>query len=211
MTAKDVKKRINELREKIRYHEHRYYVLDNPEISDAEFDRLMQELEKLEAENPELITPDSPTRRVGGEPLSSFTKVTHSREMLSLKNAFRDGEVREFADRIYKKFAPAEIEFIVEHKIDGLSAILTYEDGLLVTGATRGNGVIGEDVTSNLKTIPTVPLRLRENIDLEIRGEVYIDTNEFKELNKRRLEKGEEPFANPRNATAGTLKLLDPN
>ncbi len=210
MKNEEISKRIEELREEIRYHEHRYYVLDNPEIADAGFDRLMQELDRLEKENPELITPDSPTRRVGGEPLDSFKKVEHNVQMLSLGNAFNAGELREFAARIFRLSEQEDIEFMVEHKIDGLSAILTYRDGLFIQGATRGNGIVGEDVTENLKTIPSIPLRLPENVDLEVRGEVYIGKDNFSKINEKRLEGGEEPFANPRNAAAGSIRQLDP-
>ena len=143
-------KRIQELREKLRYHEYKYYVENNPEISDAEFDRMMRELEELEQKNPDLITPDSPTQRVGGEPIDAFEKVRHRTPMLSLGNAFNGGEIRDFADRVYRLSERNEIEFVVEHKIDGLSAILTYENGRLVQAATLGNGEVGEDVTSNI-------------------------------------------------------------
>ncbi|MFW5999367.1 MAG: NAD-dependent DNA ligase LigA [Halanaerobiaceae bacterium] len=206
----DIGERIEKLRGKIRHHEYRYYVLNDPEISDAEFDELMQELEELEAEHPELVTPDSPTQRVGGEPLDSFDKVRHSRPMLSLGNAFNGGEVHDFAGRVYRRAGRSEIDFVVEHKIDGLSAILTYEDGRLVRGATRGNGVVGEDVTENLKTIHSIPLRLRREIDIEVRGEVFMHKDDFSEMNERRLDRGEEPFANPRNAAAGSVRQLDP-
>jgi len=208
--SNSLEQEIKELREKIRYHEYRYHVLDSPEISDAEFDALMRRLEKLEKEHPELITPDSPTQRVGGEPLEGFRKVEHSSPMLSLGNAFNPGELREFANRIYRLAGTDQVTFIVEHKIDGLSAILTYEEGRLVLGATRGNGVVGEDVTENIRTIKAVPLRLKRNVNLEIRGEVYISKKDFQRLNERRLDNGEEPFANPRNAAAGSIRQLDP-
>lgn len=208
--TRTIEQEIKELREKIRYHEYRYYVLDSPEISDAEFDDLMRRLEKLEEEHPELITPDSPTQRVGGEPLEGFRKVEHSSPMLSLGNAFNPGELKEFAKRIYRLAGTDQVTFVVEHKIDGLSAILTYEEGRLVLGATRGNGVVGEDVTENIRTIKAVPLRLKRNVNLEIRGEVYISKKDFQRLNERRLDNGEEPFANPRNAAAGSIRQLDP-
>lgn len=210
MAKDDIIAMINNLREEIRYHEYRYYVLDSPEISDAEYDQLMKKLERLEKENPELITPDSPTQRVGGEPLESFAKVEHSTSMLSLSNAFNDGELRDFANRVYKLAGTREIEFIVEHKIDGLSAILTYEGGLYVQGATRGNGVIGEDVTENIRTIRSLPLRLKRDVSLELRGEVYIAKDDFEKINEQRLDRDEEPFANPRNAAAGSIRQLDP-
>ncbi|MFP4016852.1 MAG: NAD-dependent DNA ligase LigA, partial [Halanaerobiales bacterium] len=210
MPGSEIKKRINNLREEIRHHEYRYYVLNSPEISDVEFDLLMRELENLEGEYPELITPDSPTQRVGGEPLDSFEKVEHTIPMLSLSNAFNDGELREFANRVYKLAGTEDIEFLIEHKIDGLSAILKYENGLLVVGATRGNGVIGENVTENIKTIRSVPLSLSEELTAEIRGEVYISKSDFEYINNKRLDEGEEPFANPRNAAAGSIRQLDP-
>ena len=206
-----VKQKIKELREKIRGHEHKYYVLNESEISDAEFDQLMQRLEKLEEEHPDLVTPDSPTQRVGGEPLDSFKKVEHRRQMLSLGNAFNAGELRDFAERIGRHIPENEVKYIVEHKIDGLSAILRYEDGRFVLGATRGNGRIGEDVTSNLKTIRSIPLKLKQEIDVEIRGEVFIRKDDFASLNDKRLDAEKDPFANPRNAAAGSIRQLDPS
>ncbi len=208
--ADNIKERIEELREKIRYHEHQYYVLDNPQISDAEFDQLMQQLKDLEDKNAELIVPESPTQRVGGEPLDSFRKVEHSTRMLSLANAFNAQELREFNNRIRKNSSRKDYEFVVEHKIDGLSAILTYENGRFVQGATRGNGVVGEDVTENLKTIHSLPLKLKKNVSIEVRGEVFISKDDFSKLNEKRLKKEEEPFANPRNAAAGSVRQLDP-
>ncbi len=210
MINKKTVNKIDDLREEIRHHEYRYYVLDSPEISDAEFDQLMSDLESLEEKYPELITPDSPTQRVGGEPLDSFEKVEHTAPMLSLSNAFYDGELRDFANRLYKLAGTRDIDFVIEHKIDGLSAILTYENGLLTVGATRGNGTIGENVTKNIKTIRSVPLGLPEEISAEIRGEVYISKSDFKTINEKRLDREEEPFANPRNAAAGSIRQLDP-
>ncbi len=206
----DVASKIKDLREKIRYHENRYYVLDDPVISDQEFDSLIQELTELEEHHPDLITPDSPTQRVGGKPLDSFKKVRHSEQMLSLANAFSREELIDFSRRIYRQLDESEVVFIVEHKIDGLSAILKYENGLFVQGATRGNGIIGEDITANIKTIKTVPLKLSEEVDLEVRGEIYIGKEDFSRLNARRLENGESTFANPRNAAAGSVRQLDP-
>lgn len=211
-SPESAEQRINELREKIRYHEYQYYVLNEPKISDAEFDRMMRELEQLEQEYPELITSDSPTQRVGGEPLDEFSKVTHSEQMLSLGNAFDAGEVRAFVDRVYRLAGHRDIEFILEHKIDGLSAILTYEEGSLVRGATRGNGLVGEDVTPNIKTIHTIPLKLKkEAVDIELRGEIFIKKEDFERLNQQRMDREEEPFANPRNAAAGSVRQLDPD
>ncbi len=206
----EIKEKINQLREEIRHHEYLYYVLDEPEVSDVEFDKLMRELEELEKEHPELIIPDSPTQRVGGEPLDSFTKVRHNVQMLSLGNAFNEGEIRDFVDRIYRLSDRTDIDFVVEHKIDGLSAILSYENGRLVQGATRGNGIIGEDVTKNLKTIRSIPLKLKKDVDIELRGEVFINKDDFERLNKTRLENDKDPFANPRNAAAGSIRQLDP-
>src|SRR6056297_4033650 len=213
MKKEEAKNKIENLRKNLRYHEHRYYVLDNPEISDAEYDEMMNELKKMEEKYPEYKSPDSPTQRVGGEALDEFEKVEHKSEMLSLGNAFNDQELRDFADRIYKKanINKGEVDFIVEHKIDGLSAILSYEDGIFSLGATRGNGRIGEDVTKNLKTIGTIPLKLKEKVDLEIRGEVFIKKGDFEKLNERRLDNDKEAFANPRNAAAGSIRQLDPS
>ncbi|QTL97476.1 DNA ligase (NAD(+)) LigA [Iocasia frigidifontis] len=205
-----IKIKMKKLREKVRHHEYKYYVLDSPEISDAEFDQLVRELQNFEEEYPELITPNSPTQRVGGELLDSFEKVEHTVPMLSLSNAFNDGELREFAYRVYKLVGTKDIEFVIEHKIDGLSVILTYEKGLLTVGATRGNGVIGGNVTENIKTIRSIPLSLPEELSAEIRGEVYISKSDFEYINNKRFDEGEEPFANPRNAAAGSIRQLDP-
>jgi DNA ligase (NAD+) len=210
LPEKAIRERVEKLREEIRYHEYRYYVLDAPEISDAEFDQLMRELEKLEAEYPELISGDSPTQRVGGEPLSAFEKIEHSVPMLSLGNAFNEGELRDFAERVYRLAGRRDLEFLVEHKLDGLTAVLRYEAGVLTLGATRGNGIVGEVVTENIRTIHSVPLKLAQPLNLEVRGEVYISKDDFQRINAERLEQGEEPFANPRNAAAGSVRQLDP-
>ncbi|MCF8001815.1 MAG: NAD-dependent DNA ligase LigA [Halanaerobiales bacterium] len=211
MVDKKIKKRVKELREEIRKHEYKYYVLDNPEISDYEYDQLMKKLEELEEKHPELKTEDSPTQRVGGEPRDEFKKVEHSTQVLSLDNAFGKEELKDFDDRIKRNLSTDNYEYIVEHKIDGLSAILRYEDSTLDIGATRGNGLVGEDVTHNLKTINSIPLKLRkENIDLQLRGEVFIKKEDFKELNKKREEEEKNLFANPRNAAAGSIRQLDP-
>jgi len=213
MKKEEAKNKIENLRKNLRYHEHRYYVLDKPEISDAEYDEMMNELQKLENKYPEFKSPDSPTQRVGGEALDEFEKVEHKSEMLSLGNAFNAQELRDFVDRIYRKtnISKKDVDFIVEHKIDGLSAILSYENGIFNLGATRGNGRIGEDVTKNLKTIGSIPLKLNEKVDLEIRGEVFIKKDDFEKLNKRRLDNDKEAFANPRNAAAGSIRQLDPS
>ncbi|MGM0438461.1 MAG: NAD-dependent DNA ligase LigA [Bacillota bacterium] len=213
MKKEKAKNKIEELRAELRYHEHKYYVLDDPEISDAEYDEMMTELKKLEEKYPEFKSHDSPTQRVGGKALDEFKKVEHQSEMLSLGNAFNDQDLRDFANRIYRKASieKDDIDFIVEHKIDGLSAIISYENGTLALGATRGNGRIGEDVTKNLKTIGSIPLKLKEEVDLEIRGEVFIKKEDFEKLNERRLDEGKEAFANPRNAAAGSIRQLDPS
>jgi DNA ligase (NAD+) len=215
-----VEERIEELRALVRHHEYRYYVLDSPEISDAEYDALYRELERLEAEHPELITPDSPTQRVGGEPLSVFAQVRHGEPMLSLSNAKNEDELRAWHARAVKLAAEAGADvtglvFVVEPKIDGLAVSLRYEEGRLTVGATRGNGEVGEDVTVNLRTISTVPLAMRAEVapfprSIEVRGEVYLPLAAFARLNEQRVASGEATFANPRNAAAGSLRQLDP-
>ena len=211
MVNKEIDKKIKELRKEIRKHEYKYYVLDNPEISDYEYDQLLKKLKELEKENPELITEDSPTQRVGGEPRDEFKKVEHSSQVLSLDNAFNRDDLKSFDDRVKRKLKKSDYQYIVEHKIDGLSAILRYENGKLTIGATRGNGRIGEDVTHNLKTIKSIPLKLRKDtIDIELRGEVFIKKDDFLKLNKKREANEENLFANPRNAAAGSVRQLDP-
>lgn len=216
MTEKIVKE-LEELREKVRYHNTRYYEMDDPEVSDAEYDRLFQRLLELEAQYPELVTPDSPTQRVGARPKEAFTQVTHRLPMLSLENGFEDQQIRDFDVRV-KRFLGdrTPLEYTVEPKIDGLAVEMVYERGALTVASTRGDGVIGEDVTSNIKTILTVPLSLTRPKDglavpelLEVRGEVYMETEAFQALNAQRIEKGHPPFANPRNAAAGSLRQLD--
>lgn len=208
-------KRIEELRAAINEHNYRYYVLDSPIISDAEYDKLFQELKTLEEQYPEFITPDSPTQRVGGQVLSVFRSVPHSKPVLSLSNAFSEGEIREFDRRVKQLAGGAEVDYVVEPKIDGLSVILRYESGLLALGLTRGDGIIGEDVTANVRTIKAIPLSLRHREKsipeyLEVRGEVYLPKQDFKKLNEEREEEGLPTFANPRNAAAGSLRQLDP-
>ena len=205
--------RIEELRTLIRYHEERYYVLSSPEIADAEFDALVAELEQLEAENPDLVAPDSPTQRVGGRPIEGFETVLHAEPMLSLDNAYSEAELRAFDDRVRRGLDETRaITYVAELKIDGLSIALTYTDGQLVRGATRGDGVRGEDVTSNVRTIRTIPLRLRERPagTVEVRGEVYLPRKAFDRINKEREGTGEPLYANPRNVAAGTMRNLDP-
>ena len=215
MVAEAVKKKVDKLREEIEYHNYRYYVLDQPEISDAEYDRLLRELEKLEEQYPELRSPHSPTQRVGAPPLEAFEMVTHTIPMLSLANAFDESEARDFDKRV-KKFlrTSADIEYVAEPKFDGLAIELVYERGKFTVGSTRGDGVNGENITQNLRTIKTIPLQLIEKEipapeRLEIRGEVIMRINKFKELNRKREEKGEPLFANPRNAAAGSVRQLD--
>jgi len=212
--AKDeAEKRIKALREQINYHNKLYFEHDSPEISDSEYDGLMRELKRLEEEFPELVTPDSPTQRVGGRPLEAFDTVMHSVPMLSLANAFDEGELKEFHRRVTSAVGE-EVEYVVELKIDGLAVALTYENGVFTRGATRGDGIVGEDITQNLKTIKTIPLKLSDYNGqipfIEVRGEVYIPKKEFERLNEEREKAGLSLFANPRNAAAGSLRQLDP-
>ncbi len=210
--------RIEELREAIRGNDYRYYVLAEPVISDQEYDALMKELENLEAENPDLVTPDSPTQRVGRDLTKEFKPVTHLIPMLSLANTYNEEELFDFDRRVREALPEGEtIEYVVEPKIDGASVSLHYTDGYLVTAATRGDGVVGEEITTNVKTIRSVPLKLHKNTsfpysfdDLEVRGEIFMKVDDFIKLNKEREEQGEKLFANPRNSSAGTLKLQDP-
>lgn len=206
--------RIARLREEIRRHEERYHVFSNPEISDAEFDVLIKELEALERQHPELVTPDSPTQRVGGRPVEGFATVEHLAPMLSLDNAYSEEELRAFDERVRKGAGTGTmpVAFVVELKIDGLSIALQYQHGQLVRGATRGDGIRGEDVTSNVRTIRAIPLVLREKPEGlgEIRGEVYLPRLAFERINREREEDGEPLFANPRNAAAGAMRNLDP-
>jgi DNA ligase (NAD+) len=208
-------RRATELRSQIHYHDYRYYVLDDPEISDAEYDRLFRELEQLEEQYPELVMAESPTQRVGGKPADKFETVEHRQPMLSLENAFSEGEAREFQARLQRFLRREEgFEYVVEPKMDGVAVNLTYENGHLSIGATRGDGLRGENVSQNLKTVKTIPLvlqtdKVRAPSLLEVRGEVYIELEEFKKLNTTREAQGEPAFANPRNAAAGSLRQLD--
>ena len=205
--------RAAELRERIDYHNYRYHALDDPEIPDAEYDRLMRELEALETAHPELHHPDSPTRRVGAPPLSAFAEVEHATPMLSLGNAFGEGELRDFDRRVRERLEVEEVEYALEPKLDGLAASLVYVGGRLRRGATRGDGERGEDVTANLRTIPAVPLHLRGEGHprmLEVRGEVFMTRSGFEGLNAGQRAAGEKVYANPRNAAAGGLRQLDP-
>jgi DNA ligase (NAD+) len=216
--AANVKKEIEELREKLRYHEYRYYVLDEPEISDAAYDRLMERLKELEAAHPELVTPDSLTVRVGGAPREGFQTVRHARPMLSLDNAFSYDALREWDRRVREGSGKERIEYIAEHKFDGLSISLQYEDGVLTRGVTRGDGTTGEDVTPNVKTIRSVPLRVDADAlkkaklpaDFEVRGEVMMTRKAFEALNRQQEQIGGKIFVNPRNSAAGAVRVLDP-
>ncbi|MDD5311863.1 MAG: NAD-dependent DNA ligase LigA [Dehalococcoidia bacterium] len=208
----ETQKRINELRELLNYHSHRYYVLDSPEISDSEYDGLMQELKKLEDVHPELITPDSPTQRVGAEPVEAFGIVTHPRPLLSLANAFEDEDLDAWFKRISNLLPGQKFDFVCELKIDGLAVALTYEKKILTVGATRGNGYQGENITQNLKTIRSIPLSVPQEAPerFEVRGEAYLPKDGLKKLNMEREDEGLPLFANPRNAAAGSVRQLDP-
>ena len=209
----DIAQRAEQLREQINYHNYRYYVLDDPEIPDAEYDRLLRELQALEAEHPELVTPDSPTQRVGAEPLKAFGEVRHEIPMLSLANAFSDEELEDFDRRVRERLGrDTAVSYAAEPKLDGLAISLLYENGRLVRAATRGDGTTGEDVTQNVRTIDAIPLRLRGKDYpplLEVRGEVFMPKAGFAALNEQQRDKGEKAFANPRNAAAGSLRQLD--
>ncbi|HEX5853480.1 MAG TPA: NAD-dependent DNA ligase LigA, partial [Solirubrobacteraceae bacterium] len=208
--------RARELRELLEHHARRYYVLDDPEIGDDEYDRLLDELRVIERDHPQLATADSPTRRVGGEPVGRLEKVEHPERMLSLANVRSEEELRAWIERMRAHLAREGIEaprfsYVVEPKIDGLAISLLYRDGMLERGATRGNGEVGEDVTHNLRTIPAIPLQVTGAPALvEVRGEVYMSLKDFTALNERRAEAGESTFMNPRNSAAGTIRQLDP-
>ena len=211
-TPTEIAQEIRSLKEQLNYHAHRYYVLDDPEIPDAEYDKLFRRLEHLEQQHPELITLDSPTQRVGGKVLDHFKQVTHEIPMLSLSNAFSEEEIHDFAKRIDELLDHETFNIVAEPKLDGLAISLRYENGLLVQAATRGDGYTGEDVTQNVRTIQAVPLKLSGNDYpeiLEARGEVFMPKAGFEKLNRAQIEKGEKPFANPRNAAAGSLRQLD--
>ncbi len=207
-----VNRRVAELRRELNYHNHRYHVLDDPVISDYAFDRMLQELRQLETEHPELVTPDSPTHRIGGDPAEGFVQVEHRQTMLSLGNAFDPESLAAWHQRVKNLLDGADFAMTCELKIDGLAVSLIYENGVLAQGATRGNGYVGENVTQNLRTIRTIPLQLQGNPPpyLEVRGEVYMPVDSFSRLNEERRERGEPLFANPRNSGAGTIRQLDP-
>lgn len=202
--------RLQQLREKIDEYNYHYFVLDEPLISDADFDALIRELAEIERAFPDLISPDSPTQRVGGQPLAAFAPVMHSHPMLSLENALNIGDLHNFVSRAVKLVPEAQLEFVVELKVDGLAVSLQYEAGLFVRGATRGDGEVGEDITHNLRTVKSIPLRLRKPVTLEARGEVYLPRASFLALNEERKLLNLPLFANPRNAAAGSLRQLDP-
>jgi len=215
--TKDAEKKVESLREKIRHHEYLYYVLDHPEISDLEFDKLMKQLKDLEAENPSLITSDSPTQRVGGKPREGFIKVPHSSPMLSLDNTYSEDELRDWERRVHELSGRKDVDYVCELKLDGMSLALIYEDGKLVRGVTRGDGSIGEDVTLNVRTVHSIPLSIDHDKlkkagitpDFETRGELLMPTAAFQKLNEERERNGLATFANPRNFTAGTVRQLD--
>ena len=209
--AEDARTEIDALRETLRYHEYRYYVLDQPEISDAEYDRLMRRLRELEAAHPGLSAPDSPSQRVGGKPREGFVKVLHSAPMLSLDNALNEGELRDFDRRVRQLLGDAHFRYVAELKLDGLSMAVHYRDGLFRQAVTRGDGLVGEDVTENARTIRSLPLRVPGPLaEFEVRGEVVMNRKGFERLNAERGEQGLSRFANPRNAAAGSIRLLEP-
>ena len=216
---KKIEKKIEALREKIRHHEYRYYVLDDPEISDAGFDQLMNDLKRLEAEHPQLITPDSPTQRVGGKPREGFVKAKHSSPMLSLDNAYSEEELGDWERRVHELSGQTDLEYMCELKLDGMSLALVYSDGRLERGITRGDGSIGEDVTLNVRTVRSIPLAISKDklkkagipADFEVRGEMLMPLAAFRRMNEERERQGLSVFANPRNATAGTVRQLEPS
>jgi DNA ligase (NAD+) len=217
--AKDLGKKIESLRDKIRHHESLYYVLDSPEISDAEFDKLMQQLKQIESDHPDLVTPDSPTQRVGGKPREGFVKVPHSSPMLSLDNTYNEEELRDWERRVHELSGRSDVDYVCELKLDGMSLALVYEDGKLARGLTRGDGSVGEDVTLNIRTVRSIPLVIPSEklkkagipADFEVRGELLMPTASFKKINDERERDGLPTFANPRNFTAGTVRQLDSN
>ena len=214
-----IEKKLEALREKIRHHEYRYYVLDDPELSDADFDKLMNELKQLEAEHPALVTPDSPTQRVGGKPREGFVKAKHSSPMLSLDNAYTEEELRDWERRVHELSGRTDVEYMCELKLDGMSLALIYSNGRLERGITRGDGSVGEDVTLNVRTVRSVPLSISKDnlkksgipVDFEVRGEMLMPIAAFRKLNEEREKQGLATFANPRNFTAGTVRQLEPS
>ncbi|MFL8935558.1 NAD-dependent DNA ligase LigA [Rossellomorea oryzaecorticis] len=209
MDRQSAEKRVHELHELLNQYNYEYHVLDKPSVPDSEYDQLLRELIELEDQHPELRTADSPSQRVGGTILDAFEKVEHRSQMLSLGNAFNEQDLRDF-DRRVRQAVGDDFSYVCELKIDGLAVSLRYENGIFVQGATRGDGSIGEDITANLKTIRSIPLKIKEPLSFEVRGEAFMPKRSFEALNKVKEEKGEEPFANPRNAAAGSLRQLDP-
>jgi len=210
ISKKEAKAQINELREKIIYHERKYYVDNDPQISDYEFDLLIKQLQDLEEQFPDLITPDSPTQRVGEQPLKGFPSVEHKTPMLSLDNCYSFEELKEFEERIKKILPTEDIQYTAEMKIDGVGISVRYADKKIIQAVTRGDGIRGDDVTANVKTIRSLPLRISDEREVEVRGEIYLPFRSFIQINQERTEKGEPLFANPRNAAAGSIRMLDP-
>src|SRR3954471_18219878 len=215
--ASSPEKRINELREQLNHHNYLYHVLAKPKVSDREYDRLMQELIDLERDNPQFFSPDSPTQRVGGDVQTELKSVRHAVPMMSIDNTYSEAEVRAFDERVRKALGGEQPKYVIEPKIDGASVSLRYERGRLAVAATRGRGNVGDDITINARTIKSIPLTLRTDgakipppAILEVRGEVYMDNEDFQRVNKEIEAEGEEPYANPRNLTSGTLRRLDP-
>src|SRR6202167_2752751 len=216
--AKNTAKQGESLREQIRHHEYRYYVLDDPEITDAQFDKLMNELKALESEHPALIRPDSPTQRVGGKPREGFVKARHSSPMLSLDNTYNVDDLRNWERRVHELSGRDDVEYVCELKLDGMSLALVYKDGQLERGITRGDGSMGEDVTLNVRTVRSIPLSISKDklkkagipADFETRGEILMPLAAFRKLNEERERQGLATFANPRNFTAGTRRALEP-
>src|SRR5256885_529457 len=212
MVKTSTEHRVAELRRQIEKANYEYHVLDQPTISDESYDALIRELREIEAKRPELVTPESPTQRVGAPPSNRFAPVQHVRPMLSLSNVFDETELRAFDQRVRKALGREDVGYVCELKIDGLAINLTYQDGVFVQGATRGDGTTGEDVTANLRTIKSIPLSLRERVPgrIDVRGEVYLPAKAFEATNRERAERGEAVFANPRNTAAGAVRQLDP-
>ncbi|HOJ40942.1 MAG TPA: NAD-dependent DNA ligase LigA, partial [bacterium] len=209
MDAASVRKRIKELTELINRYNRFYYVENQPLVSDSEYDALLAELAALEKQYPQFRQPDSPTLRVGGEVLEGFQTVTHRVPMLSIDNTYSEEELTAFDRRVREQSGLESVEYVVELKIDGVAVSLIYQNGIFHSGATRGDGWHGDNITANLRTVKTLPLSIPFQEDLEVRGEIYLRKDDFEKLNQERLKNGEEPFANPRNAAAGSLKLLD--
>ncbi len=217
MDRAQAKVRIEQLRAEIERHDHQYYVLDSPSVPDAEYDRLLRELQQLEQEFPDLVTAESPTQRVGGEPLGGFTEVRHATPMLSLANAFSEEEIVQFHERVVRGLETDHVDYVAEPKLDGVAISLRYQAGRLQQAATRGDGTTGEDVTSNARTIASIPLRLQSSADqqpwpeqLEVRGEIYMPLAGFEAYNEQARKEGRKELVNPRNAAAGSLRQLDP-